>query len=96
MKIARCPRILNPANRPLLPDKADALHQITLLSDRLFKIGMEEGVITNRSLVVDIKVFRQSFLEPSRSGLRRRMTVVYECSPQQDQSARSLNAQSQD
>ena len=59
-KIATCPRILDPANRHLLPDRADALHQITLLSDKLFALAVAEGVVNSRCLVVDIKAFRAS------------------------------------
>jgi hypothetical protein len=86
VKIARSPRILNPANRFLLPDKADALYQIVLLSDRLFELGVTEGVIHNQSLVVDIKHFRQSFVEPGKSR-RRRITVVCECQAERHESA---------
>src|ERR1017187_374567 len=87
VKVARSPRILNPINRHVLPDKADALHQIALLSDRLFALGVSEGVINARCLVVDIKHFRQTFMERGQSR-RRRMTVVFDCSPQRDQNAR--------
>lgn len=86
IKIARSPRILNPANRMALPDKADALHQITLLTDRRFELGVTEGVVNSQCLVVDIKAFRQNFPEPGQSR-RRRMTVVYECNPHRDESA---------
>jgi hypothetical protein len=86
-KIARSPRILNPINRHVLPDKADALHQIALLSDRLFQLGVSEGVINRQCLVVDIKSFRQSLMEPGQCK-RRRLTAVYECSPQRDENAR--------
>jgi hypothetical protein len=80
-KIARSPRILNPVNRPILPSKTDALHQIALLADRLFNLGVREGVINNQCLVIDIRQFRQSFMEPGQP-IRRRITVVYECSPE--------------
>jgi hypothetical protein len=86
-KIARSPRILNPLNRPVLPDKADVLHQIALLSDRLFALGVSEGVINTQCLVVDIKHFRQTFMEPGQCK-RRRLTAVYECSPQRNENAR--------
>jgi hypothetical protein len=87
IRIARSPRVLNPLNRAVLPDKADALHQIVLPSDRLFNLAVSEGVVNNQALVIDIKQFRQSFIEPGRPG-RRRMTVVYECSPELNKSAR--------
>jgi len=86
IRIAKSPRILNPTNRPVLPDKANVLHQITLLTDRLFQLGVGEGVINRKCLVVDIKHFRQSFVEPGQCR-RRRMTVVFDCNPDRDQSA---------
>jgi hypothetical protein len=89
IKIARCPRILDPENRPRLPDKAAALHEIALLSDRLWGIGVSEGVINCRCLVVDVKQFRQSFVTPGRSKTRR-ISTVYECSPDRDQSAMDM------
>lgn len=86
IRIARSPRILDPANRAVLPDKADVLHQVTLLTDRLFAVGLTEGVINNRCLVVDIRAFRRSFVEPGQPRTRR-MTTVYECRPERGQSA---------
>jgi hypothetical protein len=88
-KVARCPRILNPTNRPVLPDKADALHQISLLTDRLFDLGVTEGVIHRGCLVVDIRHFRQSFVAPGQCR-NRRMTVVYECHPDRDKNASEI------
>jgi hypothetical protein len=87
IKIAKSPRILDPVNRKVLPDKADALHQIALLTDRLFQLGVSEGVINSQCLVIDIKQFRQSFVDLGQPK-RRRMTVVYECSPVRDEGAR--------
>jgi hypothetical protein len=72
IRIARCPRILNPSNRALLPDSADALHEVALLSDSLFRLGVAEGVINSRCLVIDIKLFRRSFVEPGQCRRRRR------------------------
>jgi hypothetical protein len=89
IRISRSPRILNPVHRAVLPNKADALHQITLLTDRLFVLGVAEGVINNQCLVIDIKQFRKSFIEP-RESKTRRMTTVYECRPERDQSATEL------
>ncbi len=88
-RIARSPRILDPANRTVLPDKADALHQVALLTDRLFEMGVSEGVINSRCLVVDIRHFRQSFVGPGQCR-KRRMTVVYECSPDRGEIAREI------
>jgi hypothetical protein len=86
IKIATSPRILDPDNRPLLPNKADALHQVSLLTDRLFAQGVGEGVIHNQCLVVDIRQFRQSFTEPGETR-RRQITVVFECTPKEDADA---------
>jgi hypothetical protein len=89
IRIARSPRILNPANRAVLPDKADALHQITLLTDRLFELGITEGVVNSLCLVIGIKQFRRSFIEPGQCR-RRRMTTVYECRPERDEGAMEM------
>jgi hypothetical protein len=85
-KIARSARILNPANRSVLPDKAGALHEISLLTDRLFDLAVAEGIVNRECLVIDIKQFRQSFLEPGQVR-RRCITVVYQCDPGRDRSA---------
>ena len=76
----------DPANRAALPDRADALHQIALLSDKLFDLAVGEGVINQRALVIDIKSFRRSFADQGRSR-RRRMTVVFDCDPDRDEGA---------
>ena len=86
VKISECPRVLNPANRSVLPDKADALHQIALLTDWQFDLAMKEGVIHRGALVIDLKNFRRSFVGHG-SGGKRRLTVVYECAPQRGESA---------
>ncbi len=86
IKIASSQRILNPLNRSVLPDKADSLHQIVLMTDKLFDLAVKENVVNPSCLTVDIKSFRQSFVEPGRCR-RRRLTVVYDCSPDRDESA---------
>ena len=45
IKIASSQRILNPLNRSVLPDKADALHQIVLMTDKLFDLAVKENVV---------------------------------------------------
>jgi hypothetical protein len=85
-RIARSPRILDPVNRTVLPSKVNALYQIALMSDRLFELGVKEGIINNQTLVFDLKYFRQSFVEPGRCR-RRRMTIVFECDPGCDRDA---------
>lgn len=80
IRVSRSPRILDPANRPMLPDKAAALHEIALLTDRLFAQAVREGIIHHQCLVIDLIQFRRSFVEPGDSR-RRRVAVVFESRP---------------
>jgi len=66
MKQASDYKLNDPANDPILPEAFSSRHEIMLMKDSTFRIGVQQGIIHPNCTLADLKKLREQMETPKR------------------------------